>query len=69
MPSNDQVSIVDPVIPLPADHYQYMQKKNNNLIFHPLEVVSRYRDPLLQVGENLNYLNQQDKGKYTHKIG
>ena len=24
----------------------------NNLNFHPLEVVSRYRDPQLQVGEN-----------------
>ena len=25
---------------------------NHNLNFHPLEVVSRYRDPQLQVGEN-----------------
>ena len=25
------------------------------LIFHPLEVVSRYRDPQLQVGENYRY--------------
>ena len=24
----------------------------NNLNFHPFEVVSRYRDPQLQVGEN-----------------
>ena len=24
--------------------------------FHPFEVVSRYRDPQLQMGENLNYL-------------
>ena len=24
--------------------------------FHPLEVVSRYRDPQLQVGENFNYM-------------
>ena len=24
----------------------------DNLNFHPLEVVSRYRDPQLQVGEN-----------------
>ena len=24
--------------------------------FHPLEAVSRYRDPQLQVGENINYL-------------
>ena len=23
---------------------------------HPLEVASRYRDPQLQVGKNLNYL-------------
>ena len=38
----------------------YAKKKKN--IFHPLEVVSRYRDQQLQVGENLNYLNQQDKG-------
>ena len=26
------------------------------LNFHPLEVVSRYRDPQLQVGENYSYL-------------
>ena len=28
----------------------------NNLNFHPLEVVSRYRDPELQVAENYPYL-------------
>ena len=27
-----------------------------NLYFHPLEVVSRYRDPQVQVGENYPYL-------------
>ena len=27
-----------------------------NLIFHQIEVVSRYRDPQLQVGENYSYL-------------
>ena len=26
------------------------------LNFHPLEVVSRYREPQLQVGENYSYL-------------
>ena len=30
--------------------------KLNNLNFHPLEVVSRYRDPQLQVGDNYSYL-------------
>ena len=30
--------------------------KSSNLNFHPLEVVSRYRDPQLQVGENYWYL-------------
>ena len=30
--------------------------KLNHLNFHPLEVVSRYRDPQLQVGENYSYL-------------
>ena len=30
--------------------------KLQNLNFHPLEVVSRYRDPQLQVGENYSYL-------------
>ena len=30
--------------------------KLNNLNFHPLEVVSRYRDPQLQVAENYCYL-------------
>ena len=28
----------------------------NNLNFHPLEDVSRYRDPQLQVGKNHSYL-------------
>ena len=28
----------------------------NNLNFYPFEVVSRYRDPQLQVGENYTYL-------------
>ena len=31
--------------------------KLNNLKFHPLEVVSRYRDPQLQVAENYPYLS------------
>ena len=30
--------------------------KLNNLNFRPLEAVSRYRDPQLQVGENYSYL-------------
>ena len=30
--------------------------KLNNLSFHPVEVVSRYRDPQLQVVENYSYL-------------
>ena len=30
--------------------------KVNNLNFYPLEVVGRYRDPQLQVGENYSYL-------------
>ena len=30
--------------------------KLNNLNFHPLEVVSRYRDPQLQVDENDPFL-------------
>ena len=29
--------------------------KLTNLNFHPLEVVSRYHDPQLQVGENSSY--------------
>ena len=29
--------------------------KLNNLIFHPLEIVSRYRDPQLQLSENCTY--------------
>ena len=29
-----------------------LNAKIHNLNFHPLEVVSRYRDPQLQVGEN-----------------
>ena len=30
--------------------------KLNQSIFHPFEVVSRYRDPQLQVGEKYSYL-------------
>ena len=32
------------------------QLKLNNLQYHPLGVVSRYREPQLQVGENYSYL-------------
>ena len=32
--------------------FNLLTAKLNNLIFHPLEVVSRCRDPQLQVGEN-----------------
>ena len=31
-------------------------RKSNNLNVHPFEVVSRYRDPPLQVNENFSYL-------------
>ena len=30
--------------------------KLNNLNYHPLEVVSRYRDPQFEVDENYSYL-------------
>ena len=33
-------------------YFDSSNAKLNNLNFHPLEVVSRYRDPQLQVGEN-----------------
>ena len=31
------------------------KQETNNLNFHPLEVVSRYRDPQPQVGENYSH--------------
>ena len=40
---------------LGAIHIDPYSAKLNNLNFHPLEVVSRYRDPQLQVAENINY--------------
>ena len=36
----------------------------NNLNFHPLEFVSRYRDPQLQAGENYSYLFNQRRNIY-----
>ena len=42
----------------------------NNLDFHPLEVVSRYRDPQLQEGENYAYnlLNLRPKISKTWSL-
>ena len=34
----------------------HLSAKFRNLNFHPLEVVSRYRDPQFQVAENDSYL-------------
>ena len=36
--------------------FNSLPAKLSHLNFHPLEVVSRYRDPQLQVGENYSYL-------------
>ena len=48
---------------LPCVYFMYflilfnpLTDKLNNLNFHPLKVVSRYRDPQLQVGENYSHL-------------
>ena len=38
--------------------------KLSYLNFHPLEVVSRYRDPQLQVGENFPYFFRPNIGKF-----
>ena len=45
-----------PGVILNLPHLDYKTGKLNNLNFHPLEVVSRYRDPQPQVGENYSYL-------------
>ena len=37
-------------------------KPLDGIIFHPLEVVSRYRDPQFQVGEKLNFKTPRFKG-------
>ena len=37
-------------------HFNPWSTKWNSAIFHPLEIVSRYRDPQLQVGENYWYV-------------
>ena len=47
----------------PLRHYQSarsnpLSTKVFNLNFHPLEVVSRLRDPQLQVSENYSYLTK-----------
>ena len=39
-----------------VSHINPYSTKSDNLNFHRLEVVSRYRDPQLQVGENYSYL-------------
>ena len=43
-------SVLDP-------HSNPQSAKLNNLNFHPLEVVSRYRDTQLQVDENYSYVS------------
>ena len=50
-------------------HLYIPAAQTHNLNFHRLAVVSRYRDPQLQVGENLNYLIYRFKGYYTILIG
>ena len=40
----------------PSAFFHPLNAKLNNLNFHQLEVVSRYRDPQLQVGENYSSL-------------
>ena len=35
---------------------QKVKPKLNDLIFHPFEIVSRYHDPQLQVGENCSFV-------------
>ena len=37
-------------------HIYCRPSRFSDIIFHPIEVVSRYRDPQLQVGENYSYL-------------
>ena len=39
----------------PVSHLNPLVAKLSYFIFHPLEVVSRYRDPQLQVGGNYSY--------------
>ena len=34
----------------------HLGDKINNFNFHPFQVVSRYRDPQLEMGENYSYL-------------
>ena len=47
---SDQATVPDIFNPLTAKLF--------NLNFHPLEVVSRWRDPQLQVSENYSYLTK-----------
>ena len=44
------------VIPKVLRVFNHLNAKLISLNFHPLEVVPRYRDPQLQVGENCSYL-------------
>ena len=47
------------------DLYLYLIAKLCNLSFHSLEVVSRYRDPQLQVVDNYSYLFSLGPNTYS----
>ena len=44
------------ICPKPTGHINPFPAESSNLNFHPLEVVSRYRDPQLQVGEKFSQI-------------
>ena len=55
--------------------FNHLRTKLNNFNFHPLEDVSRYRNPQLQVGENYSYVfdlrrnfaNLEDKNTFRSR--
>ena len=51
---SDKKSVIIQIIQIDIIHS--LVAMSSDLMFHPLEVVSRYRDPQLQVGENYSYL-------------
>ena len=44
------------------------QIKQIRIYFHPLEVVSRYREPQIHVGENLNKRTWREKGLFIQLL-
>ena len=50
------ITLIGIAMGVQTSQFANVSNSTNRSNFQPLEVVGRYRDPQLQVGENLNFL-------------